>query len=134
MKTKSNTPDELMEWIAAGAKPKGVAPVGSKKLLSGAGMIATERLRQKTQEGYSDEHDDEHEFGEIVEAAICYADHAAKRSFLGAKEYRDYESPDEWPWEWSFWKPKTPIKDLVRAGALIAAEIDRLKRLKDKAR
>jgi len=36
--------------------------------------------------------------------------------------------PPIWPWEKSWWKP-TPndrVKELVKAGALIAAEIDRL--------
>jgi hypothetical protein len=33
-----------------------------------------------------------------------------------------------WPWEWSFWKPRDPVRNLVIAGALIAAEIDRLQR------
>jgi hypothetical protein len=108
----------------------GTKGVGMSDLLSGAGLIASERLRQKQQEGYSDEHDDEHVFAEIVEAAICYADHAAMHQGIGAKDYRNYDAPDDWPWDYSAWKPKSPIEDLVRAGALIAAEIDRLKRLK----
>jgi hypothetical protein len=41
--------------------------------------------------------------------------------------------PDDWPWDWRFWKPSVdPIRDLVKAGALIAAEIDRLQRKKNK--
>lgn len=32
-----------------------------------------------------------------------------------------------WPWDMKWWKPSDdPIKNLVKAGALIAAEIDRL--------
>jgi len=34
-----------------------------------------------------------------------------------------------WPWGSEWWKPsKDPIRDLVKAGALIAAEIDRLQK------
>jgi len=108
----------------------GTKGVGISDLLSGAGLIATERLRQKQQKGYTDEHDDAHVFGDITDAAICYAFHAAHRSCLGVEDYKTYLAPDEWPFEWSAWKPKSPIEDLVRAGALIAAEIDRVKRIK----
>jgi hypothetical protein len=34
-----------------------------------------------------------------------------------------------WPWEDKWWKPKDRRRDLVRAGALIVAEIERLDRL-----
>jgi hypothetical protein len=35
-----------------------------------------------------------------------------------------------WPWDQDWWKPSPdPIRNLVKAGALIAAEIDRLQRL-----
>lgn len=46
--------------------------------------------------------------------------------------YRPGETPDrssDWPWHSSWWKPSDdPIRNLVKAGALIAAEIDRLQR------
>jgi hypothetical protein len=38
-----------------------------------------------------------------------------------------------WPWNKSWWKPRNAIEDLTRAGALIAAEIDRLQRINEKA-
>ena len=31
-----------------------------------------------------------------------------------------------WPWAQDFWKPKDQLRNLVMAGALIAAAIDRL--------
>jgi hypothetical protein len=43
----------------------------------------------------------------------------------------EYCVPEEWPWFQERWKP-TPdnrIRELVKAGALIAAEIDRMLRL-----
>ena len=41
---------------------------------------------------------------------------------------RPYVVPRDWPWEPEAWKPTYPVRDLVKAGALIAAEIDRLER------
>ena len=40
-------------------------------------------------------------------------------------------APFGWPhtWDASWWKPKDRRRDLVRAGALIIAEIERLDRL-----
>ena len=49
----------------------------------------------------------------------------------GPDLYRSEACPDDWPWSDKWWKPKDKIRDLVRAGALIAAEIDRLQRLKE---
>jgi len=37
-----------------------------------------------------------------------------------------------WPWGKEWWKPSDRRRDLVKAGALIAAEIDRLDRAKSK--
>jgi hypothetical protein len=34
-----------------------------------------------------------------------------------------------WPWDESWWKPGDRIRELAKAGALIAAEIDRLNRI-----
>ena len=83
----------------------------------GAELIAAERLRQVTAEGWTPEHDAEHTDGSMVRAAVCYASYGQKAS-------APYPL---WPWADSWWKPSDdPIKNLVRAGALIAAEIDRI--------
>lgn len=78
----------------------------------GITLIAQERQRQIEKEGWTPEHDDEHRGGELSRAAVCYI----KGNATG------------WPWEPSWWKPKDRITNLAKAGALIAAEIDRLKR------
>lgn len=45
----------------------------------------------------------------------------------GDRRIRKAGWKDGWPWSLNWWKPSSdPIKDLVKAGALIAAEIDRL--------
>lgn len=93
-----------------------------KKQLSGAELIAAERQRHVTEEGRSAEHDDaEHWNGDLARAAACYC----LNSLTDRCRTR---VPTEWPWAMFWWKPKNPIRDLVRAGALIAGEIDRLQR------
>ncbi|WP_173768955.1 hypothetical protein [Pseudazoarcus pumilus] len=83
--------------------------------------VLAERQRQIEAEGWTPEHDDEHSSGEMAAAAGCYAFHAA----LGG--WPDL-SPYLWPWDKAWWKPTTPRRTLVKAGALILAEIERLDR------
>lgn len=92
---------------------------------TGAEMIAAERQRQIEREGWTAEHDDEHEWGELARAGACYADHTA-----AMLEGQETDDPHPfWPWRTEDWKPTSdPIRDLVKAGALLAAEIDRLSR------
>lgn len=90
----------------------------------GAGLIAAERVRQITAEGWTPEHDDEHDNGSLTEAAIMYA-----RYGYGPLPPKG-SPPLGWPWDVPWWKP-TPgdrVRALVKAGALLAAEIDRLLR------
>ncbi len=87
--------------------------------VTGAALISAERARQHTEEGYSDEHDAEHS-EELAWASWCLLDHVAS----GARA--DAKSPAMWPWSEDSWKPgPTALRALVKAGALIAAEIDR---------
>ena len=100
---------------------------------NGVQLIAEERERQISQEGWTPEHDDFHAHGEIACAAACYANHASVTSYLNGQAghvERSAEPPRYWPWEDEWWKPSNdnPVRDLVKAGALIAAEIDRLQR------
>ena len=89
---------------------------------NGAQLIAAERQRQIAKEGWDFSHDDEHTDGELAQAAACYALWSRRR------RYTYGYIPFRWPWEPEAWKPKGRLRDLVRAGALIAAEIDRLQR------
>jgi hypothetical protein len=96
----------------------------------GASLIAAERNRQVRIEGWSPEHDDEHARGEMAMAARNYA-YRAVNIVLGLVDVNDdfIGVPGGWPWDREWWKPSPdPIRNLVKAGALIAAEIDRLKR------
>lgn len=90
----------------------------------GVRMIAAERRRQVEREGWTPEHDDTHIKGQMAIAAACYALGEDQLFFNGQL----FDLPLRWPWHPVWWKPKDRISDLTRAGALIAAEIDRLKR------
>lgn len=92
---------------------------------SGVELIAEERAAQVSREGRTPEHDDEHTEGELASAAASYAIHAVMGS---EASYESPVPPPWWPWDDEWWKPKNPMRDLVRAGALIAAEIDRRQR------
>lgn len=99
-------------------------------VVTGAEMISIERVRQISKEGYSQEHDDSHTGGELVTAAIAYATAAQRQQFYRNKADLDFVREMYWPFEAKWWKPKDQIHNLVIAGALIAAEIDRLQRKK----
>lgn len=86
--------------------------------------IEAERLRQIRKEGWTSEHDDEHELGEMAMAAASYA----QKSTEDYAKYPNMIPPDNWPWGLDWWKPKNPRRDLVRAAALLVAEIERLDR------
>lgn len=95
--------------------------------MTGIDLIAAERQRQIDVEGWTPAHDDHHREGEMTRSAICYADYAIGR-VLGAPHLAHL--PTRWPWSADWWKPSVdPVRNLVKAGALIAAEIDRLRRL-----
>lgn len=97
--------------------------------LDGAALIAAERQRQVSVEGWTPSHDDGHGKFEMARAARCYVESAI---YQGRPLMRP-EIPVLWPWEPECWKPSgDSVRDLVRAGALIAAEIDRLQRLRAK--
>jgi hypothetical protein len=94
---------------------------------TGAELIAAERLRQISAEGFNIAHDDDRDRGEMLQAALSYimqADGQGRRI-----SFPPCFIPKFWPWERRWWKPSAdPVRNLVKAGALIAAEIDRLNR------
>lgn len=96
----------------------------------GVFRIQNERRRQVEVEGWTPEHDDEHDACEMVMAAGCYAWHAVGQVNGVCWPDDALDVPGEWPWHPDWWKPDLdPIRNLVRAAALIAAEIDRLQRM-----
>jgi hypothetical protein len=77
-------------------------------------------------EGWTPEHDDEHAKGEMSLAAACYAiEGIAPYTGLGIDVKRTWQITG---WDWSWWKPTSRRRNLVKAGALILAEIERIDR------
>jgi hypothetical protein len=105
--------------------------------------VMNERNRQEDAEGYSPAHDDGYVSGELAAAALSYVMFAHFVSMCegegGSPEQiadilkKDGPPPDVWPWAAEFWKPTDRRRSLVKAGALILAEIERLDRLAAKA-
>ena len=94
-------------------------------MYTGIELIAAERKRQIEVEGWTPDNDDAHISGAMAVAAGCYALFADAFPNAG-------EPPPQWPWDAKWWKPKDYVYDLVRAGALIAAELDRVLRIMEK--
>jgi hypothetical protein len=88
--------------------------------------LISERVRQIAEEGNTILRDDSYYLGEIAAAASCYAEWSTYSDSV-RETCKDQFSP-RWPWGKSWWKPKDRRRDLVRAGALIIAEIERLDR------
>lgn len=120
--------DARVAPLKAGAAPTGSTassnqPSPSLKSATqphyGIALIAAERRRQIADEGWTPTHDDGHTTGQLARAAACYA---LQHTRVSGRAIR-------WPWHREWWKPSAdPIRNLVKAGALIAAEIERLHR------
>lgn len=128
--------DDLRDWLTDRAEfvldalqAGGYEVVRLAATPTGADLIAAERQRQVEEEGYDPDHDATHDDQGLAWAARCYIDAAT----IPADQWEDITTPPlNWPWYPEDWKPTRgvdTVRDLVRAGALIAAEIDRLNRL-----
>lgn len=94
--------------------------------------IWRERIRQMEAEGYSVEHDDEHDQGDMACAAAVYALLSALETMHEEDMELDAAIVQSTKWLWP-WSPKAlkraePRRMLVKAAALIVAEIERLDR------
>jgi hypothetical protein len=107
---------------------------------TGIELIAEERQKQINGHGYDNEHDEMETAFQLSSAAamcICSAIN------IDAKEHTHYDDMgnvarfqlrqnetkkwgEQWPWDFDWRDGDDKIKLLTKAGALIAAEIDRL--------
>lgn len=116
---------------------------------SGTTLISEERNRQVTEEGYDWRRDADYYKEELALAAAVYAIPLDWRDVKAGNQGHTNLQRILWPWEWKYFKPvytiggnstvepigqsiEDRIRELSKAGALIAAEIDRLQRLKIK--
>lgn len=120
-------------WPEAALAARPAAPEAQGAWRSrAADDVLAERHRQVEVEGWTPKHDDTHSRGEMACAAACYAtgsdlwtgheqtDRKGRPTLIGAARV--------WPWS-GWWKPADRRHNLVKAGALILAEIERLDRL-----
>lgn len=115
------------------SKRRGGAAVRSRDGVCGVELIRIERFRQMLEEGWSPEHDDRHRKYEMTLAAMSYAAVVASPDEWAAENGTEPQPLHDWPWAKKWWKPcDDPVRNLVKAGALICAEIDRLQRAKRK--
>lgn len=94
-------------------------------------LIREERRRQISVEGYGAAHDDRHDDGCLLRAAVIYLWHGTPRAapVVTVKHQRRRASlPLGWPWRPKYWRPRDRKSNLVRAGALCVAENDRRRR------
>ncbi|MFN7178349.1 hypothetical protein [Hyphomonas sp.] len=110
--------DELTRWLDASGDPGG-APAGT---LDAAEAMLRERRRQIVAEGFDPQADDRYTDGQLARAAARYAvwnilPETGRAMIVWL-----------WPFAAGWFKPRTHRENLVRAGALILAEIERLDR------
>lgn len=79
--------------------------------------VLAERQRQVEQEGWTSAHDDAYVDGQLASAAVAYT-----------QAYTPYLVPSSWPWAVEWFKAGDDRRNMVKAGALILAEIERLDR------
>lgn len=98
--------------------------------MTGVERIAAERKRQIDEEGCTAQHDDDWIDGELAGAGAAYAQVAHRQIASGHHAGMAAQPPGQtWRWGHEWWKPdEDPIRNLEKAGALVAAEIDRLLR------
>ena len=104
------------------ASEKRIAELEARTLSQAATDVLAERRRQITAEGWTPEHDDKYRHSEMLWAACCYVLNTIQK-------YN--RVPFDWPWRDEWWKPTNQRRDLVKANALLLAEIERIDRAAD---
>ena len=98
-----------------------LSPNPDQTMRTGIEDITDERTRQIFLKGFTTDHDKLYSEGQLLKAAASYQ---LQAQFGGFEKY----PPNLWPWDAAEWHPSPlPTRNLAKAGALVAAEIDRLK-------
>lgn len=108
--------------------------------MNGAESIAVERLRQRTEKGWTEEHDDSHAPGVLVTAGAGYITTARAQIVTNVQHFgpeaftKSYQvpadfMPEAWPFAPEWFKPSAdPLRNMQKGAALVAAEMDKLAR------
>lgn len=91
--------------------------LGFHNLSPGVVAMLLERERQMAQEGFTHERDDAYARGELLRAAAVYMLRSAGIALLRLRPF--------WPWDIKWLKADDKDRNLVKAGALLIAEMDR---------
>lgn len=98
--------------------------------------VLAERCRQVRVEGFTADHDDQHYPGQLARAAACYALGASdavdgpERATMDTfgSEGTPHRIHSIWPFFKKWHKPVSRRRDLVKAAAMLIAEIERIDR------
>jgi len=110
---------EAIEAIIDSHRAPSRAADGQQGASRAALDVLAERQRQVEVEGWHPDQDDDYEDGQLSMAAACYAMQG---------DTPNYGPPADWPWDREWWKPADDRRNLVKAGALILADIERIDR------
>lgn len=113
--------------------PSGCTEEGSVEVTRGTDRITAERERQLTEEGWTAERDHKYRWGILAMAGAAYAlPGYLREQHILERTIRQII----WPWDEEWWKPdhhttggnvaEGRVRELEKAGALIAAEIDKI--------
>lgn len=117
-------------WKAFCADPvnhPGLRNMGPSGRESVVNEILSERTRQMSVHGWYPEHDDIYRHHELVRAAETYLEAGRLEAITEAAHTRLLS---RWPWAASWFKPRDARRNLIKAAALIVAEIERIDRSK----
>ena len=114
-----DTTTKKLETPATDAILAEVRAQGVKSLSNAVQSVIAERQRHQSAEGWTPEHDDQYSKSQLLWASSCYVLNAI---------HPFNRIPFDWPWTPEWWKPTNPRRDMVKAGALILAEIERIDR------
>ncbi|MEI2299304.1 hypothetical protein [Ensifer sp. MJa1] len=122
-----------------GQEPMGTGVFANGEMVGFIGLgaeaardVLAERERQMAVEGWSIGHDDAYLDGELAEAAAAYALGSYRLAVSARVKGQPHDTTHYrtiWPWSLEWWKPTERRRDLVKAGALIIAEIERIDRI-----
>ncbi|HGL6719961.1 DUF551 domain-containing protein [Burkholderia contaminans] len=113
----------VTHWTPLPAAPSGAQakhPASASPSMHAVRDMLAERRRQVLHEGMTPDQDDGYTEAELPRAAAAYV--------LSACGFSNAITLDFWPWSTDWWKPTTPRSNLVKAAALIIAEIERIDR------